>query len=162
MQALKAMVLEGQVATILPVSMLHQELRHGTVTASAITQHGVRRQLTLAQPSFRQSTQATDAVSRLIRAEIEHLRRQGMFSWNSLAGIPARGRRNAQLAGRANRVARRPERARAILPRSLHIGRFISSRHESHPAMILDGGCGFSDHGAIASGRTCPQPGAAA
>jgi LysR family transcriptional regulator, nitrogen assimilation regulatory protein len=94
-QAIKAMVLEGQAATILPVSMLHHELRDGTVTASAITRHGVRRQLTLAQPNFRQSTQATDAVARVIRAEIDRLRCQGVFSWKPPPGVGARARRES-------------------------------------------------------------------
>ena len=82
MQAIKAIVLEGQVATILPVSMLHRELRDGTVTASTITRKGVRRQLTLAQPNFRQSTQATDAVIRVVRTEVDRLRNLGIFSWH--------------------------------------------------------------------------------
>lgn len=81
MQAIKAMVLDGQAATILPVSMLHGELRDGIVTASAITSHGVRRQLTLAQPNFRQSTQAMDAVVRVVRNEVDRLRSLGIFSW---------------------------------------------------------------------------------
>jgi LysR family nitrogen assimilation transcriptional regulator len=90
MLALKAMVLEGQVATILPVSMLRQQLQQGMVTASAITEDGVRRQLTLARPNFRQSTQATEAVANVIRLEIERLRCQGMFSWDP-ATLPVRG-----------------------------------------------------------------------
>lgn len=80
MLATKALVLEGQAATIVPISMMHQQVSDGTVTASAITREGVRRQLTLAQPNFRQSTQATAAVSAIVRSEIERLRRQGMFS----------------------------------------------------------------------------------
>jgi DNA-binding transcriptional LysR family regulator len=92
MQAIKAIVLEGQVATILPVSMLHRELRDGTVTASTITRKGVRRQLTLAQPNFRQSTQATDAVIRVVRTEVDRLRNLGIFSWHPQPH--ARARRN--------------------------------------------------------------------
>jgi LysR family nitrogen assimilation transcriptional regulator len=82
MLALKAMVLAGQAATILPVSMLRQQLREGRVTASTITENGVRRQVTLAWPNFRQSTQATEAVANVIRVEIERLRHLGTFSWN--------------------------------------------------------------------------------
>jgi LysR family nitrogen assimilation transcriptional regulator len=82
MLALKAMVLAGQAATILPVSVLREQLHEGTVTASTITADGVRRHVTLAWPHFRQSTQATEAVANVIRTEIERLRRLGTFSWN--------------------------------------------------------------------------------
>lgn len=88
MQAIKAMVLKGLAATILPISMLHQELEDGLVSASAITRRGVRRQLTLAQPNFRQSTQATEAVARVVRAEIERLRNQGVFTLKMCAVTP--------------------------------------------------------------------------
>jgi LysR family nitrogen assimilation transcriptional regulator len=79
-QAIKVMVLQGYAATILPVSMFNKEIRKGTVTASAITAHGVRRQIKLAQPSFRQITQAAQAVGRVIREEIERMRCDGLFS----------------------------------------------------------------------------------
>ena len=59
-----------------------QELRTGIVTGSLITENGVRRQLTLAQPGFRQSTQATDAVARIMRTQVERLRyAEGCFTW---------------------------------------------------------------------------------
>jgi LysR family transcriptional regulator, nitrogen assimilation regulatory protein len=83
-QAIKVMVLQGYAATILPVSMFNKEIRKGTVTASAITAHGVRRQIMLAQPSFRHLTQAAQAVARVIREEIERMRCEGLFSLSCL------------------------------------------------------------------------------
>ena len=64
-QAAKTMVLRGQAATILPVSMLAAELAAGEVAVSAITATPVRRTLALAEPSFRHLTLAAEAVRRL-------------------------------------------------------------------------------------------------
>jgi LysR family nitrogen assimilation transcriptional regulator len=113
-QAIKAMVLEGQAATILPVSMLNRELRRGTVVASAITARGVRRQLLLAQPSFRQMTQAGQAVANVIRDEIERMRREGMFSARRFVNGGARGRRGPPAPGAARLAA--DGRARPLRP----------------------------------------------
>ena len=82
-QAIKALVLNGQAATILPVSMLIKELREGILVASAITPRGVRRELTLAQPSFRQMTQATVVVAKLITEEVERMHGEGLFCADS-------------------------------------------------------------------------------
>jgi LysR family nitrogen assimilation transcriptional regulator len=79
-QAIKALVLAGQAATILPISMLYHELRQRRVVASSITMRGVKRQIMLAQPSFCQMTQATKAVIRIVKEEIERMDRKGMFS----------------------------------------------------------------------------------
>jgi LysR family nitrogen assimilation transcriptional regulator len=83
-QAIKVMVLQGYAATILPVSMFYKEIRKGTVTASSITAHGVRRQIMLAQSSFRHLTQAAQTVTRVIREEIERMRCDGLFSLSCL------------------------------------------------------------------------------
>ncbi len=81
-QAIKAMVLQGNVATILPVSMLNKEISEGMVIATAITERGVRRQLMLAQPSFRQVTVATQAVLKVLKEEIGRMQCEGLFSLN--------------------------------------------------------------------------------
>jgi LysR family nitrogen assimilation transcriptional regulator len=79
-QAIKTMVLKGQAATILPVSMFAKELRSGVVVGSAITSKGVRRTLALAQPSFRQTTQAIISVRHVIKQLIQQLSAEGVFS----------------------------------------------------------------------------------
>jgi LysR family transcriptional regulator, nitrogen assimilation regulatory protein len=114
-QAIKVMVLQGYAATILPVSMFNKEIRKGTVTASAITAHGVRRQIKLAQPSFRQITQAAQAVGRVIREEIERMRCEGLFSLSSLTnGETLNGKRSGSLLYRAKRRRLRPPAATSL------------------------------------------------
>lgn len=83
-QAIKSLVMRGEAASILPVSMLSGELRRGSVAGSAITAQGVRRRLALAQPHYRQMTQAGEAVHRAIREEIEALDAEGLFSLKKL------------------------------------------------------------------------------
>ncbi len=79
-QAIKTMVLRGEAATILPVSMFAAELRSGAVVGSAITSRGVRRTLVLAQPSFRQTTQAINSVHYVIKQLMQQLSAEGVFS----------------------------------------------------------------------------------
>lgn len=79
-QAIKTMVLRGEAATILPVSMFAAELRRGAVVGSAITSRGVRRTLVLAQPSFRQTTQAINSVHYVIKQLMQQLSAEGIFS----------------------------------------------------------------------------------
>jgi LysR family transcriptional regulator, nitrogen assimilation regulatory protein len=123
-QAIKVMVLQGYAATILPVSMFNKEIRKGTVVASAITARGVRRQIMLAQPSFRQMTQATQAVACVVREEIERMRCDGLFSLShfvsgdcslgkragSLSRHVKRGKSSAPQPSRAKRVGRARKR----------------------------------------------------
>ena len=79
-QAIKTMVLRGEAATILPVSMLNDEIARGIVSASAITADGIRRQLVMAQPSYRQLTQATEALKRAILTLVEEMAAEGAFA----------------------------------------------------------------------------------
>jgi LysR family transcriptional regulator, nitrogen assimilation regulatory protein len=84
-QAVKTMVLRGQAATILPVSMLATELAAGEVVVSAITSTPVRRTLALAEPSFRHLTQATEAVRRLAKELIVRMAEEGIFSLDAIS-----------------------------------------------------------------------------
>ena len=84
-QAAKTMVLRGQAATILPVSMLAAELRAGEVAVSAITATPVRRTLALAEPSFRPLTLAAEAVRRLAGELIVRMAEEGMFSLDAIS-----------------------------------------------------------------------------
>ena len=79
-QALKTMVLRGQAATILPVSMLGEELRKGTVSARSITTQSVRRQIVLAHQGFRQMTQAGEAMRQFVREQMSAMQAEGLFS----------------------------------------------------------------------------------
>jgi LysR family nitrogen assimilation transcriptional regulator len=79
-QAIKAMVLRGEATTILPISMLSDEIASGIVRASSITPVGIRRQLVMAQPSYRQLTQATEALKRAIHTVVAELNAQGAFA----------------------------------------------------------------------------------
>jgi LysR family nitrogen assimilation transcriptional regulator len=79
-QAIKSMVAKGAATTILPISMLREEIAAGTVTASAITEQGVRRTLSLAQHRHRQMTTACEAVARVISEEADRILHSGGFS----------------------------------------------------------------------------------
>ena len=85
-QAIKTMVLRGQAATILPVSMLRTELHSGDVIGSAITASPVQRKLVLAQPSHRHITQATESVRCLVKELIEQMSAVGFFSLVATSG----------------------------------------------------------------------------
>jgi LysR family transcriptional regulator, nitrogen assimilation regulatory protein len=84
-QAAKTMVLRGQAATILPVSMLAAELAAGEVAVSAITATPVRRTLALAEPSFRHLTLAAEAMRRLARELVVRMAEEGMFSLDAIS-----------------------------------------------------------------------------
>lgn len=83
-QAIRRMVLNGQAASILPVSVMSNEIRAGLVSGSAITAQGVQRQIVLARPRHRQMTRASEALGELIKAEIEQSERNGVFSLDRL------------------------------------------------------------------------------
>lgn len=85
-QAIKRMVLNGQAASILPVSMMNREIREGQVSAAAITAEGVRRQIVLAHPRYRQMTRASEALSAVLKSEIECDDRAGLFALNRIVG----------------------------------------------------------------------------
>jgi LysR family nitrogen assimilation transcriptional regulator len=84
-QAAKTMVLRGQAATILPVSMLAAELAAGEVAVSAITATPVRRTLALAEPSLRHHTLAAEAMRRLAREIVVRMAEEGMFSLDAIS-----------------------------------------------------------------------------
>ena len=117
-QAIKGMVIEGRAATLLPVSMLMDELAAGTMTASAITAQGVRRTLTLVQNRHRQMTRAFMVTAHIVREEIDRLRQEGVFSLNTLrARLAARERASSSAdvakthsAGRDRMVSMMPMR----------------------------------------------------
>jgi LysR family nitrogen assimilation transcriptional regulator len=79
-QAARTMALLGQAATILPISMLANELSRGEVIVSAITSTPVRRTLALAVPNFRPATQASEAMRRLSRDLVGQMLAEGLFS----------------------------------------------------------------------------------
>jgi LysR family nitrogen assimilation transcriptional regulator len=79
-QAIKTMVLRGEAATILPISMLSNEIKCGIVRASGITENGIRRQLTIAQPSYRQLSQATEALKRSIQTMVAEMTAARIFA----------------------------------------------------------------------------------
>ena len=113
--AIKEMVLQGQAATILPISVLNSEIRKGTVMASAITRNGVRRQLLLAQSRVRQMTQATHAFADVVRKEIGRMEREGLFSLKAscpASGWPARRNHEAKI----NDAAPRSKKVRPAVP----------------------------------------------
>jgi LysR family nitrogen assimilation transcriptional regulator len=87
-QAAKTMVLRGQAATILPISMLAAELAAGEVIVSAITSAPVQRTLAIAEPSFRHLTLAAEAVRRLARELIVRMAEEGTFSLASISPEP--------------------------------------------------------------------------
>lgn len=108
-QAIKAMVLKGEVAAILPVSMLSEELRSGEVAASLITSRGVRRQLNLAQPSLRQMTRAAETVMRVIKEEMNRMSLEGLFTLGrppTLRRAQNGGRNRANGRGRGSKLPR--------------------------------------------------------
>lgn len=116
-QAIKAMVLKGEVAAILPVSMLSEELRSGEVAASLITSRGVRRQLSLAQPSLRQMTRAAETVMRVIKEEMNRMSVEGLFTLGRPpASLRAQngGRNRANGRGRGSRLPQETRRAAAV------------------------------------------------
>jgi LysR family transcriptional regulator, nitrogen assimilation regulatory protein len=79
-QAIKTMVMRGEATSILPVSMLGGEISRGLVRARGITAGGMRRQLVIAQPSYRQLSQATDALKQTIHAVIANMTERGLFA----------------------------------------------------------------------------------
>ena len=78
-QAIRRMVANGQAASILPVSVMSDEIRLGIVSGSGITANGVQRQIVLAHPRHRQMTRASEAISAVLREEIERNKREGIF-----------------------------------------------------------------------------------
>jgi LysR family nitrogen assimilation transcriptional regulator len=88
-QAIKVLVLAGKAASILPVSMVSRELHSGLVTGAAITSKGVRRELALAQPRYRQMTRAAEAVNALVKQETATLEAEGAFSLDRARDRPA-------------------------------------------------------------------------
>ena len=79
-QAIKTMVLRGEASTILPISMLSEEIAQGSVSASGITPGAIRRQLVLAQPNYRQMTQAAEALKRSVQTLLSEMSKQGLFT----------------------------------------------------------------------------------
>jgi LysR family transcriptional regulator, nitrogen assimilation regulatory protein len=77
---IRSLVLTGQAASILPMAMLSEDVCQGRLTASAITECGIRRQLILAQTSLRQMTQASEAVSRILKQVIAQMNAKGAFA----------------------------------------------------------------------------------
>lgn len=84
-QAIRQMVINGQAASILPVSVVSNEIRRGRLSASAITANGVQRQIVLAHPRHRQMTRASEAISAVLREEVERNKQKGIFSLDLLA-----------------------------------------------------------------------------
>lgn len=84
-QATKAMVLKGQASTILPVSMLKQEIAAGTLYARPISPGPVQRRLIYAQAAFTPLSQAASAIRDLLRQEIMTMREEGVFSLGPVA-----------------------------------------------------------------------------
>jgi LysR family transcriptional regulator, nitrogen assimilation regulatory protein len=99
-QAIRTMVLRGEATTILPISMLSDEIARGIVRASRITPDGIRRQLMIAQPSYRQLTQATEALKRAVHTVVAEMSAEGMFTLagrkiqSTSTGSRSRGRRS--------------------------------------------------------------------
>lgn len=103
-QAIKCMVLNGQAASILPVSVMSDEIRQGLVAGSAITHEGVHREIVLAHPHYRQMTRASEALSAVLKSEVDRNARAGLFSLDRLAAAANGG----GAADDANSVTRRP------------------------------------------------------
>ena len=96
-QAIKTMVVRGEASSILPVSMLINELKAGLVSARSITARTVQRQIALAQPSFRQTTQATEAIQRVLKEQVTGMLSKGSFSLSGINADSARfGRRDVR------------------------------------------------------------------
>ncbi len=79
-QATKAMVLNGQASTILPVSMLKHEIDSGTLYARPISPGPMQRRLIFAQRAFTPMSQATSAIGEAVKQEIATMRDEGVFS----------------------------------------------------------------------------------
>jgi len=107
-EAIRTLVVQGQAATIMPVSTFWRELRAGTVMALRIGPKGVQRNLSLAWPAERRLTAAAEAMKRAVTAEIEALRGQGAFELPE--GPPARASR----AARGDRLPVAPRGADAL------------------------------------------------
>lgn len=112
-QAIKTMVIRGEARTILPVSMLSDGISDGMVRARKITADGMRRQLVIAQPAYRQLSQATDALKRTLQALVFDMASRGLFARPSLSTRRPRGRRRlGQIAvSQANATDRRKSRS---------------------------------------------------
>ena len=80
MQAIRTMVLRGDCATIMPVSMFAEEIAAGTVSASAVSEAGVQRQLMLVRSSLDETSVAARAVTRLVEAIIVDAQRRDVFT----------------------------------------------------------------------------------
>lgn len=103
-QAIKRIVLNGQAASILPVSVMGDEIRQGLVVGSAITDKGVHREIVLAHPHYRQMTQASEAVSGVLKSLVDHITSAGLFSLSRVVVTP----NSSAVADETNSVARRP------------------------------------------------------
>jgi LysR family nitrogen assimilation transcriptional regulator len=83
-QAIRRMVANGQAASILPVSVMSDEIRRGVVSGSGVTANGVRRQIVLAHPRHRQMTRASEAISAVVRDEVDRTKHDGIYSLDRL------------------------------------------------------------------------------
>jgi hypothetical protein len=63
---------------------MNDEIRRGVVFGSGITANGVRRQIVLANPRHRQMTRASEAISAVIKEEVERKEGDGIFSLSRL------------------------------------------------------------------------------
>jgi LysR family nitrogen assimilation transcriptional regulator len=79
-EAIRRLLLSGTGATLMPVSVFHQDIMAGRIAACAIAGTNLHRLLVLASRADRHQSAATDEVIAIIRAEIDALQAQGVFN----------------------------------------------------------------------------------
>lgn len=93
-EAIRRMVLAGEVVTVLPVSTLHHDIVAGRCTAHAIDDANLHRMLVLAHAAAQTGVAAVAEVLRLVRTEMDRLARAEIFN------LPAPGRPSQRRSAR--------------------------------------------------------------
>jgi LysR family nitrogen assimilation transcriptional regulator len=79
-EAIRALLLRGSTHALMPVSTYHDDIASGRLSAWQITDASLHRMLVLAQPAQPAQPAATEAVARIVAAEIESLYEHGTFA----------------------------------------------------------------------------------
>lgn len=88
-EAIRRLLLSGVGATLMPVSVFHDDIAAGRINACAVEGANLHRLLVLATRAGERRTAAVDEVAAIIRAEMERLAAQGVFNLHE-AGVRTR------------------------------------------------------------------------
>lgn len=86
-EAIRRLVLSGVAATLMPVSVFHDDMAAGRMAACTIEGASLHRLLVLATRIGLQRSAAAEEVSAIIRTEVDALLAQGVFNLGEVPGV---------------------------------------------------------------------------